>query len=146
MDICRACWFADYFMDVCRRDWRPQDIAIAARQLVKWADPMPMRDGFAEAVRAIFWPNPDVPQWRGIFPTAPVNFRETGVINAERFGMAPRPRALVFRTSAICFARRHSPDWGRLRSEPGAPRAPLPGAGLVADGAVHRRAVTVHRQ
>jgi hypothetical protein len=72
-ELSHACWFADFFMEIGRKDWRPHETAMAARQLVKWTEPM--RKGFAEAVRAIFNAYESHPEAEKRFPSPPVNFR-----------------------------------------------------------------------
>jgi hypothetical protein len=80
-ELSHACWFADFFMEISRKDWRSHETAMAARQLAKWTEPM--RKGFAEAVRAIFNAYESHPEGEKRFPSPPVNFRSERSTDAQ---------------------------------------------------------------
>jgi hypothetical protein len=71
-ELCHACWYARYFLGIARKDWRPLEVAMAARHLTKYLEPL--LPGFVAAVRAIFNAYEANPEGETIFPITPVNF------------------------------------------------------------------------
>ena len=71
-ELCHACWYADYFMGIARPDWKPRELAMAARHLTKYIEPL--RPGFVRAVDAIFNAYQAQPDGEKRFPRTPVNF------------------------------------------------------------------------
>jgi hypothetical protein len=71
-ELCHACWYSSYFFGIARKDWRPIDMAMSARHLTKYLEPL--QPGFVNAVRAIFNAYETNPNGEFRHPPQPVNF------------------------------------------------------------------------
>ena len=73
-ELCHAIWYAEYFLGAIahRLSNRPQDVAITARHLTKYIDPV--APGFGHAVRDVFNAYQANPKGECVWPHVPVNF------------------------------------------------------------------------
>jgi hypothetical protein len=71
-ELLHATYYARYFLETARKDWRPVEKAMTARHLTKYIEPL--QPGFVTAVRYIFNAYEKNPNGTCEWPRIPVNF------------------------------------------------------------------------